>query len=150
MSVKPIPDGYHTVTPYFIVQGAVTLIDFLKQAFAAKEIRRAVHPEGYIMNAEVKIGNSMIMLSEAMCDEFKPMPGFIYLYVENTDVTYKNALKAGGISTMEPKDEFWGDRTASIKDPMGNHWWIATHQEDVLPEELEKRIQTLSTGQKEK
>jgi PhnB protein len=148
MAVKPIPDGYHTVTPYLVVQGAATLIEFLKQAFEATEIRRALHPEGSIMNAEVRIGDSVVMVSEAR-GELKPMPSSIYLYVENTDLTYKHALQAGGTSMMEPEDEFYGDRNAGVKDPTGNHWWIATHQEDVSPEEMEKRTKDLF-GSKEK
>ncbi|MBW4635011.1 MAG: glyoxalase/bleomycin resistance/extradiol dioxygenase family protein [Iphinoe sp. HA4291-MV1] len=142
MAVKPIPEGYHTVTPYLFVEGAATLIEFLKQGFAAKEIRRTLHPEGSIMNAEVKIGDSLIMVSEARC-EFKSMPSSIYLYVENIDATYENALKAGAISMMEPNDEFWGDRHAAVKDPTGGYWWIATHQEDVSSSEIEKRIEAL-------
>jgi PhnB protein len=142
MTVKPIPDGYHTVTPYLTVQGATTLIEFLKQGFEAKEICRILHPEGGIMHAEVSIGDSVIMVSEAR-DECKPMPSFMYLYVENTDATYDRAVKAGGTSTMEPKDEFWGDRSAGIKDPTGNHWLIATHQEDLSTEEVEQRIKEL-------
>jgi PhnB protein len=145
MAVKPIPDGYHTVTPYLVVQGAATLIEFLKQAFEATEIRRALHPEGSIMNAEVRIGDSVVMVSEAR-GELKPMPSSIYLYVENTDLTYKHALQAGGTSMMEPEDEFYGDRNAGVKDPTGNHWWIATHQEDVSPEEMEKRTKDLFGG----
>ncbi len=148
MAVKPIPDGYHTVTPYLVVQGAATLIEFLKQAFEATEIRRTLHPEGSIMNAEVRIGDSVVMVSEAR-GEFKPMPSSIYLYVENTDLTYKRALQVGGTSMMEPEDEFYGDRNAGVKDPTGNHWWIATHQEDVSPEEMEKRMKDLF-GSKEK
>lgn len=139
MAVKPIPEGYHTVTPYLVVQGAASLIEFLKQAFEAKEIRQTLHPEGSILNAEVKIGDSIVMISEAR-GEFQPMPSSIYLYVENTDTTYQRALQAGGISMMEPEDEFYGDRNAGVKDPSGNHWWIATHQEDVSPEEMEKRM----------
>lgn len=146
MAVKPIPEGYHTVTPYLVVQKAEALIEFLKQGFEAKEMRRTLHPEGCIMNAEVRIGDSVIMMSEAR-GEFKSMPSMIYLYVENTDATYERALQAGGTSMMEPKDEFWGDRSASVKDPSGNHWWIATHQEDVSSEELEKRIKTLFSSQ---
>lgn len=146
MTVKPIPEGYHTVTPYLVVSGAETLIEFLTQAFAAKEIRRTLDPEGDIMNAEVKIGDSMIMLGEAKSD-CAPMPTMIYLYVENTDATYENALKAGATSTMQPKNEFWGDRSASVKDPNGNHWWIATHQEDVSSEDLETRIEELFGNQ---
>jgi PhnB protein len=144
MAVKPIPEGYRTITPYLVVEGAATLIEFLKQGFAAEEIRRALHPDGSIMNAEVKIGDSMIMLSEARgeCD-FKAMPSMIHLYVENADATYESAIQAGGSSIMEPKDEFYGDRAAGVKDPTGNHWWIATHQEDVSSTEIDKRIQTL-------
>lgn len=148
MTVKPIPEGYHTVTPYLVVQEAASLIEFLTQAFAAKETRRTLHPEGCIMNAEVKIGDSIIMVSEAR-DEMQPMPSFIYLYVENTDAIYENAIKAGATSTMEPKDEFWGDRSAGVKDPAVNHWWIATHQEDVSSKEIDKRIKDL-LGNKEK
>lgn len=148
MAVKPIPDGYRTVTPYLVVQEAATLIEFLKQAFEAREIRRTLHPEGSIMNAEVRIGDSVVMVSEAR-GEFKPMPSSIYLYVENTDATYKRALQSGGTSMMEPEDEFYGDRNAGVKDPTGNHWWIATHQEDVSPEEMEKRMRDLF-GSKEK
>ncbi len=148
MAVKPIPDGYHTVTPYLVVQGAATLIEFLRQAFEATEICRTLHLEGSIMNAEVRIGDSVVMVSEAR-GEFKPMPSSIYLYVENTDATYKRALQAGGTSMMEPKDEFYGDRNAGVKDPTGNHWWIATHQENVSPEEMEKRMKGLF-GSKEK
>jgi PhnB protein len=142
MTVKPIPDGYHTVTPYIVVRGAANLIEFLQQGFKAKEICRILHPEGCIMHAEVKIGDSIIMLSEAR-GEFQPMPSSIFLYVENTDATYDRALQAGGISMMEPKDEFWGDRHASVKDPSGNHWSIATHQEEISSEELEQRIKAL-------
>ena len=142
MAVRPIPEGYYTVTPYLFVEGATNLIKFLQQGFAATEIRRTLHPDGSIMNAEVKIGNSLIMVSEARC-EFKPIPSSIYLYVDNTDATYENALKAGAISVMEPNDEFWGDRHAAVKDPTGGYWWIATHQEDVSSEQIDKRIQAL-------
>ncbi len=142
MTVKSIPDGYRTVTPFLIVQEAITLIEFLTQAFEAKETRRTLDPEGCIMNAEVRIGDSVIMVSEAQGD-CKPMPSSIYLYVENTDTIYDRALQAGGTSMMKPKDEFWGDRSAGVKDATGNHWWIATHQEDVSSEEMEKRIKAL-------
>jgi PhnB protein len=142
MTVKPIPEGYRTVTPYLIVQGAETLIEFLTQAFAATETRRTLHPEGYIMNAEVKIGDSFIMLSEARA-EMGPMPTMIHLYVENADELYHHAIQAGATSVMEPKDEFYGDRSAGVKDPTGNYWWMATHQEDVSSTEMDKRIKTL-------
>jgi uncharacterized glyoxalase superfamily protein PhnB len=138
MAVKPIPDGYHTVTPYLTVQGVPKLLDFLKQAFAAQEIERMTQPDGTIGHAEVRIGDSVVMMGEAS-DEWKPMPGAIYLYVNDADAVYQRALQAGAISTMEPADQFYGDRSAGVKDPSGNYWWIATHKEDVPPEELKRR-----------
>jgi PhnB protein len=146
MAVKPIPEGYHTVTPYLIVQGAETLIEFLTQAFAGTEISRTLHPDGSIMNAELKIGDSFIMLSEAR-PEFGAMPTMIHLYVENADELYHRALQAGATSMMEPRDEFYGDRAAGVKDPTGNQWWIATHQEDVSSTEIAERIKTLFSSQ---
>jgi len=140
MAVKPIPDGYHTVTPYLVVQRAAKLIDFLKQAFEAKEIECMTQPDGTIRHAEVRIGDSVVMVSEAK-DEWKPMPSGIYLYVNDTDAVYKRALQAGATSIMEPADQFYGDRNAGVKDLSGNHWWIATHKEDVPPEEIQKRAE---------
>ena len=140
MAVKPIPDGYHSVTPYLTVQGATKLIDFLKQAFEAQEIERITRPDGAIGHAEVKIGDSIVMMGEAG-GEWTPMPGAMYLYVNDVDATYKHALQAGAVSTMEPMDQFYGDRSAGVKDPSGNQWWIATHKEDLSPEELAKRAQ---------
>jgi uncharacterized glyoxalase superfamily protein PhnB len=138
MAVKPIPDGYHTITPYLTVQGAPKLLDFLKQAFAAQEIERMTRPDGTIGHAEVRIGDSVVMMSEA-CNEWKPMPSAMYLYVNDVDAVYQRALQAGAISTMEPMDQFYGDRSAGVKDPSGNQWWIAAHKEDVPPEELKRR-----------
>jgi uncharacterized glyoxalase superfamily protein PhnB len=138
MTVKPIPDGYHSVTPYLIVENAHQLLDFLKAAFGATEIFRHTRPDGTVGHAEVRISDSPVMIGEA-CKEFGAMPVAIYLYVPDTDVTYKQALQAGAISIMEPADQFYGDRNAGVKDPCGNSWWIATHIEDVSPEELDKR-----------
>jgi PhnB protein len=140
MTVKPIPDGYHTVTPYLIVEGASSLIEFLKEAFDAQETERVVQPDGSIMHAEVRIGDSIVMLSDAM-GERKPMPTSIYLYVNDADATYQRALQAGGTSVMEPANLFYGDRHGSVKDPAGNYWSIATHIEDVPREELAKRVE---------
>jgi PhnB protein len=140
MAVTPIPEGYHTVTPYLVVQGVAKLIDFLKRAFDAQELMRMPRPDGTILHAEVKIGDSIVMMGEAT-GEHKPMPGSIYLYVADTDATYKRALQAGASSTMEPADQFYGDRNAGVVDPVGNHWWIATHIEDVPPEELARRAE---------
>lgn len=140
MAVKPIPDGYHTITPYLVIQGAPRLIDFLKQAFEAQETERITQPDGTIGHAEVRIGDSVVMMAEAR-GEWKPMPSAIYLYVNDTDAVYQRALQAGAISTMAPANQFYGDRSAGVQDPSGNQWWIATHQEDVPPEELKKRAE---------
>jgi len=138
-SVKSIPDGYHTVTPYLLVQGADKLIDFVKKAFDAKETDRYSMPDGSIGHAEIRLGDSVIMLSEAMGEEHKPMTAGIHLYVENCDAIYQRALNAGATSTMQPADQFYGDRSAGVKDPFGNHWWIATHKEDLSNEEITRR-----------
>ena len=138
MPVKPIPDGYHTVTPYLSGQGVATLSDFLQQAFDANETHRSLRPDGTIWHAEVQIGDSRVMMGEAT-DQWKPAASAIYLYVPDTDATYKRALQAGGTSLMEPADQFYGDRNAGVKYPCGNSWWIATHVEDVSPAEMERR-----------
>lgn len=140
MPVKPIPDGYHTVTPVLTVHGAAKLIEFVKQAFDAKETFRMPGPDGSVMHAEMKIGDSMVMLGEAT-DEWKPMPATVALYVEDADAWYKRALRAGATSVREPADQFYGDRSAGVKDFAGNHWWIHTHIEDVPPEEMSKRAE---------
>jgi PhnB protein len=136
----PIPKGYHTVTPVLTVHGAAKLIEFLTQAFDAKETYRLPGPNGEVMHAEVKIGDSMVMVGEAT-DQWKPMPATIALYVEDTDAWYKRALQAGATSVREPSDQFYGDRSAGVKDSAGNQWWIHTHIEDVPPEELQKRAE---------
>ena len=138
MAVKPIPDGYHSVTPYLSVPGATKLLDFLKQAFEAQELHRMPRPDGAIMHAEVRIGDSRVMMGEPM-GSAQPMFGSLYLYVHDVDAVYKRALQAGATSTSEPADQFYGDRSAGIKDPVGNQWWIATHKEDVPPEEIARR-----------
>ena len=143
MAVKPIPDGYHTVTPYLTVEGVAKLIDFVKHAFGATEVERMARPDGTIGHAEVRIGDSIIMMGEATA-QWKPMPGTIYLYVDDTDTTYKRALQAGATSLMAPADQFYGDRNAGVKDASGNVWWIATHKEDVSREELTKRMKASS------
>jgi PhnB protein len=137
MAVKPIPDGYGTVTPFLSVKGADKLIDFLKKAFGAEEIMRMPGPGGAVMHAEVSIGNSRLMLSEAM--QTGPIQSSFYLYVSDADAVYKRALAAGATSQSEPSNQFWGDRMATLKDPFGNTWSVATHKEDVPPEEMGKR-----------
>ena len=138
MAVKAIPDGYGSVTPFLTVKGAAKMIDFLKQAFGAEEVMRMPGPGGAVMHAEVNVGNSRLMLSEAM--QNPPSQSSFYLYVNDADAMYKRALAAGATSQIEPKDEFWGDRIAMVRDPFGNIWSVATHKEDVSPEEMAKRM----------
>ena len=138
MSVKPIPEGFHTVTPYLPVQGASRLIEFLKQAFGAEEIHVSTMPDGTVMHAQVKIGDSMVMMGEAR-GEWKAMPGMLYLYVDDVDAWYHRAMKAGATSVRELTNEFYGDRVGGVQDPSGNQWWMATHVEDVSPEEMARR-----------
>jgi uncharacterized glyoxalase superfamily protein PhnB len=140
MPVKPIPEGYHAVTPYLAVDGAGKLLDFVKQAFGADELLRMNTPDGKVGHAEVKIGDSTVMLADATTtDQGQAMPAILYLYVEDVDKTYRQAVEAGGVSMREPADQFYGDRNASVRDPAGNQWWIATHVEDVSPEEAARR-----------
>ena len=138
MAVNPIPDGYHSVTPFLTVKGAAKLMEFVKQAFDAKEIHCMNRRDGTIGHAAVRIGDSIVEMAEASVD-LKPMPGAIHLYVSDTDVTYERALQSGATSLHTPMDMFYGERGAAVKDPVGNYWYIATHTEDVSRHELEKR-----------
>jgi uncharacterized glyoxalase superfamily protein PhnB len=140
MAVKYRPEGYHTVTPYLVVHGVAKLIDFLKQAFGAEERGRFAQPDGRIMHAEVKIGDSIVMMGEPT-GSIKPMPAMLHLYVQDCDAIYRRALAAGAKSVKEPADEFYGDRSAGVEDASGNQWWMATHKEEVSPEEMERRAQ---------
>lgn len=139
MPVRAIPEGYHSITPYLTVTGAERLLDFLKKAFDAKETQPPMRrPDGSIGHAEVIIGDSKVMLAEAR-EPWKPMQSALYLYVPDADAVYRRALGSGGTSLMEPATMFYGDRNAGVTDPVGNFWWIATHVEDVPPDELERR-----------
>ncbi len=146
MAVKPIPDGYHTVTPYITVDDPVPVIEFLKKAFDAQETYAMRDERGVVHHAEVKVGNSMVMLG-AQHDQWKSRPGNFYLYVEDCDAMYKKALAAGGTSLSEPQTQFYGDRQGGVSDSQGNNWWIATHVEDVSPEELERRAKEFTKKQ---
>lgn len=137
-AVKPIPDGYHAVTPYLVVKGARNLLNFLKQAFDAKEMVMMNRDNGDIMHAEVSIGDSRVMLSDAS-EQFPPTLVNIFLYVKDSDAVYKKAVNSGGISLREPTNEYYGDRMGGVKDHFGNQWWIATHIEDVTPDEMQRR-----------
>jgi PhnB protein len=146
MAVKPIPDGYHSVTPYLILDGAAQAIDFYKKAFGAVELMRMPGPDGRVGHAEIKIGDSPIM----MADEFPEM-GFrgpkalggaaamLMIYVPDVDAQFKLAVAAGAKVVRPLQDQFYGDRSATVEDPFGHTWTIATHKEDVSPEEMKKR-----------
>jgi PhnB protein len=140
MAVNPIPDGYHTVTPYLIVPDVLGQIDFLKNAFAAEERSIARDGAGRVMHAEVSIGDSVIMMGESN-EELPPMPAMLHLYVEDVDAVYAQAVAAGATSLREPTNEFYGDRSGGVQDAAGNQWWVATHVEDVSEEEMMRRMQ---------
>ena len=143
MPVKPIPEGYHSATPYLIVNGAARAIEFYKKAFRATELMRMADPSGKIMHAEIKIGDSPIMLADEVPqmgakspEAYGGSPITIMLYVEDVDATVKQAVAAGAKLTRPVADQFYGDRTGGIKDPFGHEWYVATHKEDVPPEEM--------------
>ncbi len=148
MTVKPIPDGYHTATPYLIVSDAAGAIEFYKTAFGATELLRMPGPGGKLMHAEIKIGDSPIMLA----DEFPEMdirgpqslgrsPGAILLYVEDVDARFSQAITAGAKEKKPIADQFYGDRSGTLEDPFGHVWNIATHKEDLTAEEINERFE---------
>jgi uncharacterized glyoxalase superfamily protein PhnB len=147
MAVRPIPKGFHSVTPYLVVPGVARVIEFLQKGFNADLLERHDGPDGRVMHAQVRIGDSPVMLGEPH-PPWTPMPASLYLYVQDTDATYRQAMAAGGLSVMEPMTHFYGDRNAGVKDPSGNVWWIATHVEDVAPEELARRAEEYAKKQK--
>lgn len=146
--VNPIPAGYHTLTPYLVLNDASRAIEFYKQAFDAKEVVRMGGPGGKIGHAELKIGDSMLMLSDEMPgsgnrspQSLGGSPVSLFVYVENVDSVFNQAVKAGAKADMPPQDMFWGDRFGKLTDPFGHSWALATHIEDVAPAEMEKRAE---------
>ena len=133
------PEGFHSVTPYLTVKGAAKLLDFMKQAFGAEELGRHLEPSGRIAHASVRIGDSMVELSDGT-DKWPPMASALHLYVPDVDATHKRAVLAGGTSLHEPMDQFYGDRTGTIEDPFGHRWNISHHVEDVSVEEMKRRM----------
>ena len=146
MAVQPIPEGYSTVTPYLIVEGAEGVLEFVKQAFAAEQRFRMDRADGTVGHAEVTIGDSVVMVAEAG-EQWAAMPGGLHLYVDDCDATYARALAAGATSLQEPANQFYGDRSGGVRDPAGNIWWITTHVEDVPPDELERRAREWAESQ---
>lgn len=137
-SIAPVPPGYHSITPYISVSNVDGFLEFLRSAFDAQIVRRLPGPEGSTWHAEVRMGDSHLMIGDPM-GQRPAWPAQIYFYVPNTDAVYRQALTTGATSTMEPRDMFYGDRNAGVQDAWGNTWWIATHVEDVTDIELERR-----------
>ena len=139
--VQKRPEGFHTVNPYLVVNCAAKVIEFLKQAFDAKEIGEAFKaPDGKIMHATVRMGDSMVEIG----DSAEPMPMNLHVYVDDVDGMYRRAIAAGGVSVRKPETTFYGDRSAGVKDPGGNNWWLACHVEDVSNEEIARRAKARS------
>jgi PhnB protein len=150
MAVSYVPEGYRTVTPYLVIKGAAEAIEWYKKAFGAEEIARMPMPDGRLMHAEIKIGDSFVMMS----DEFPEFGGgkspkslggcttSLHLYFPDCDAAFTRAVDAGATGKMPPMDMFWGDRFGKLTDPFGHEWSVATHIEDVAPAEMEKRMRT--------
>jgi len=139
---NPVPKGFGTVTPFLCVTDAVKLIDFLQQAFAAELTFRMDGPDGSVAHAEVNIGNSKVMIGQVPAE--RAIRAMLHLYVTDTDAAYNRAIAAGATSVREPADQFYGDRSGGVRDMWGNEWWMATHIEDVSPEEMERRMKAMS------
>jgi PhnB protein len=140
---KPIPDGFHAITPHIVVQDAAGAIEFYKRAFGAQEIARHTTPDGKsVMRAQLKIGNSMLLLANEFPPKCLSPKGHggtsvtIHLYVENADVAFDRAVKTGCTVTMPLSDQFWGDRYGQVEDPYGHQWSIATHKQDLSAEQI--------------
>ena len=153
MSVKPIPEGYHSVTPYLIVRGGADAIEFYKKAFGAVELFRFPSPDGKIGHAEIKVGDSPIMLA----DEYPDMgyngpeslggsPVSLMIYVDDVDAVFNQAVEAGATVKEALQDKFYGDRMGTVTDPFGHRWHLATHKEDVSVEEMQRRAQAAHGG----
>ena len=150
MAVKPIPDGYHSVTPYLMIQGASEAIEFYKQAFGATEVFRLAQPNGKIGHAEIRIGDSSIMLADP-CEEGafrnpRSLGGSsvgMHVYVEDVDAQFAQALRAGAKAVKPVQDQFYGDRTGTLEDPFGHIWFLAAHKEDIAPDEINRRAEAL-------
>jgi PhnB protein len=154
-SVKAVPSGHHTVTPYLVIKNAAKALEFYKEAFGATESYKLMLPDGRLGHAEIRLGDSVIMLA----DEFPEYGGkspetlggsavSIHLYVEDADAFFNKALAAGAKERKPVMNQFYGDRSGELEDPFGHLWWVATHKEDVAPEELQKRVQAMFAAKK--
>ena len=147
-NATPTPKGYHTVTPSLFVDGAAKAIDFYKKALGAEELMRFPGPDGKLMHAEIKVGDSIIMLADEMPDMGGRGPKAIggtavsfFVYGENVDAAWKRAVDAGAREVVPLADQFWGDRTGCLEDPFGHQWWLAQHVEDLTPEQIRKNAE---------
>lgn len=151
--MKSTPEGMHSVTPHLVCAGAAQAIDFYKQAFGATELARLPGPQGKIMHAAVRIGDSTVMLADEMPEygslgpkSLKGSPVTIHLYVPDADAFVARAAKAGAKVTMPVAEQFWGDRYGRLEDPFGHHWSVATHVRDVSGEEMKQAMQKMATA----
>lgn len=149
-TVKPIPDGHRTVTPYLAIKNAARALTFYQQAFGATETYRLTMPDGRIGHAEIRLGDSLVMLSDEFPeyggrapDTLGGSPVSLHLYVDDVDAFVKRALAAGATERKPVTDQFYGDRSGQLEDPFGHLWWVATHKENVGPEEMQKRVQAM-------
>jgi PhnB protein len=142
MTVKAIPDGYYSLTPGCVLEGAAKAIDFYKKTFDAHEKFRMNGPNGAVAHAELKIGDSIFMLGDAS-PQVPKHAMHVMLYTQDADAVFKRAVDAGCAVNQPMQDMFWGDRAGSVSDPFGNHWFIATHKEDVSPEEMDRRMKAM-------
>ena len=150
-AVKPVPEGYHTVTPYLVVKDAKRALEYYRKAFGAETKMSMPTPDGRIMHAEVRIGDSMIFVSDELLDMAPKIKapestggtvtGSIFLYVPDVDVVFKRAVDAGASVIMPVTDMFWGDRAGQVSDPFGHRWWLATHKQDLTPEQIRQGAQ---------
>jgi len=152
-TVKPIPAGHHTVSPYLAIKNAAKALEFYQKAFGAIETYKLMMPDGRLGHAEIRLGDSVIMLSDEFPefggkapDTLGGSPVSIHLYVEDVDAFFARALAAGARERMPVKDQFYGDRSGQLEDPFGHVWWVATHKEDVAPAELQRRVQAMCAG----
>jgi PhnB protein len=153
--VKPIPDGMHAVTPHIVCAGAASAIEFYKKAFGAVESGRLPGPDGKLVHAAIRIGDSAVMMMDEMPEwgvlgpkALKGSPVTIHLYVDDADAFVERAVKAGAKVTMPVEDQFWGDRYGKIEDPFGHHWSVGTHVRDVSPDEMKKAMREMKPAQK--
>ncbi|PTR16559.1 PhnB protein [Nitrosospira sp. Nsp2] len=151
MSIRPIPDGYHSITPYLMINGAAEAIEFYRRAFGAKELFKMDAPGGKIGHAEIEIGNSRIMMADD-CGGESPFsnpqsaggsPVGLHLYVEDVDAVFAQAVSEGATVIKSVKDQFYGDRTGALKDPFGHIWFLATHKEELSPDEIKQRAEAM-------